>query len=271
MATIHFVGGEIGGAGKSTFCMILIECYHHYSYDYHLRDADRSTPNVGWAYDAEQYQKNIAPSSKGSIDYKKKKSGILLDPWLPVVFSEDLDDFSQADRLLDLAQERDVIVNLPAQVSTSFDKWLQAGDFLSIQQELGVNFVYWWVAKAEQRSIDLLHANLLRFPSLPHILVCNQVRGVGEKWQTLLSPELKEVLSSSGIKTIDMPELILAPDERGLLDRESPRFRDLVNPEDKRLSLASKARCRKFMSTTIDSIITTGYISPSTHQNPEVQ
>jgi hypothetical protein len=297
MTTIHFVGGEIGGAGKTMFCMVLLEGFLHYEIPYHFRDADRTTPNVGWAYDPTHYVKNStlnpsidARTLKVDAESQKKTSGKspkqakqtrsqtpdTADDWLPVIFSEDFDDFSKADRLIDLAGERDVIVNLPAQISNSFDKWIEAGDFLNIQEELGIKFIYWWVAKAEQRSIDLLFANIQRFPNLPHVLVCNQVRGVGEKWSAMLTEELQEALHDLGVRIMDMPELQLAPDERGLLDRENPRFQDLTSDSDKRLSIASKARCKKFVKTSLNNIFATGYLaagSPekTTESQPEAK
>lgn len=279
MATIYFVGGEVGGAGKTMCCMLLIECFLQYQILYHFRDADRTTPNVGWAYDTVHYPRNAANTLKTSVSAgKKKKKGDddgapeVIDNWKPVFFSEDFDDFSQADKLIDLAQERDVIVNLPAQVSNSFDKWLEAGDFLDTQDELGVNFVYLWVAKAEQRSIDMLLANIQRFPKMPHILVCNQLRGVGEKWDAILTDELEKSLQAKGVKIISMPELQLTPDERGVLDRDSPRLQDLV-ADDKRLGAASKARLKKFMRVTIENIVSTGYlaVSPAETAAPENQ
>jgi hypothetical protein len=267
MATLHTVGGEVGGAGKTMFCMVLLEAFLKYEIPFHFRDADRTTPNVGWAYDSTHYPKNGTFIAKLSVTGKKKKATGDVDPqevidnWKPVIFSEDLDDFSQADRLIELAVEKDVIVNLPAQVSSSFDKWLVAGDFLSIQEELGINFIYWWVAKAEQRSIDLLLSNIKRFPGLLHVLVCNQLRGTGEKWDSILTEDLEEFLKKSGVKTINMLELQLAPDERGILDRENPRFSDLTATDDKRLCVASKARCRKFVRESIENIIETGYLN----------
>jgi hypothetical protein len=255
MATIYFVGGEIGGAGKSTFCMLLIEAFLRWNISYHFRDADRSTPNVGWAYDPENYPKNFPGSSKASIENKDPKA------WKPVIFSEDLDDYSQADILIDLARDRDVIVNLPAQVSSSFDIWLTDGGYLDKQDRLGIKFVYFWVAKAEQRSIDLLYANVTKFPKMPHVLVCNQVRGVGEKWTSMLNDDMKTTLTAANIQYIDMPELKLSPTERGLLDRENPRFQDLITEGDSRLSLASSERCDTFINKTLESIKETGLFS----------
>lgn len=254
MATIHFVGGEIGGAGKSTFCMLLIEAFMFHKLPYHFRDTDRTTPNVGWAYDPKNYPKNPPPKPKGSIAHKGKKE------WEPIVFSQDLDEYSQADFLLNLAKERDVIVNLPAQVSTSFDTWIEDGNYLSKQEKMNTNFVYWWVAKAEPRSLDLLLANAKRFPKMPFVLVCNQIRGIGETWNSILTEDLEKSFSDLGIKTIDMPELKLAPTERGLFDRESPKFQDVIEENDKRLSIASKYRCETFMEKTIENILTTGLL-----------
>ena len=263
MATIYFIGGEIGGAGKSTFCMLLIEGFLQSKILYHFRDADRSTPNVGWAYDAEHYPK--AADLKGNFDATDPRA------WKPVVFSEDLDDYSQADRLLDLAKEHDVIVNLPAQVSSSFDKWIDDGKYLDKQERLDIKFVYYWVAKAEQRSIDLLFTNVKKFPKMPHILVCNQLRGVGEKWTSMLTEDLKKRLDKEGIKTMDMAELKLSPVERGLLDRENPRFQDLIAESDTRLSLAATERCETFVATTIASIKACGFFPVVVDDKPKLQ
>jgi hypothetical protein len=249
MTNIYFVGGEVGGAGKTTFCMLLLEAYLKYSLPYHFRDADRSTPNVGWAYDSEHYV-------KGSVDLAAnygEKNG-----WKPVIFSEDLEDYSQADRLLDLAGERDVIVNLPAQVSSSFDIWLKDGNYLEQQDSLGINFVYYWVAKAEQRSIDLLFANVDKFPKMPHVLVCNQMRGTG-KWEDILTQDFKAKLSAKNIKSMDMAELKLSSTERRFLDLESPKLQNLAEKGNKWFGTGSTLRCRAFIDQTIKSIVATGF------------
>lgn len=249
MNSIYFVGGEVGGAGKTTFCMLLLEAFLKHSIPYHLRDADRSTPNVGWAYDREHYVKGF-PAIEANLGEKSA--------WKPVIFSEDLEDYSQADRLLDLAEERDVIVNLPAQVSSSFDIWLKEGKYLEKQDYLGIKFVYYWVAKAEQRSVDLLFANVDKFPKMPHVLVCNQMRGTG-KWEDILTVDFKAKLSAKNIKYIDMVELKLSSAERRLLDSESPRFQDLAEKGNKWFGTGSTLRCEDLIKQTIESIIAAGF------------
>jgi hypothetical protein len=265
MAIIHFCGGEVGGNGKTTFASLLIECYLNYEASFQLRDADRSTPNVGWAYDSLHYPKELASNST-AVSGKKKKKGqenaAEQDVWEPLIFSEDLVDFSIADKLISLGKETDLIINLPSQVRIPFDKWFDAGDFSNKQERLKVNFIYWWVAKPEQRSIDLLLENVDKYPNMPHVLVCNQLKTVGMDWKKMLTDDLKRVFKSKNIVTMDMPELILSPTEKILLGEDNPRFCDLIDDDDDRLSIASKCRCEVFLEKAMNNIIATGYFSP---------
>lgn len=267
MGTIHFCGGEVGGNGKTTFTSLLIECYLKYEASFQLRDADRSTPNVGWAYDSLHYSKEVKdkPSTYTSRKVKLKKeqeNEALEDTWEPLIFSEDLVDFSIADKLVDLGKETDLIINLPSQVRVPFDKWFDAGDFSNKQERLKVKFIYWWVAKPEQRSIDLLVENVNKYPNMPHVLVCNQLKTVGMSWERMLTDDLKALFKSKKIITMDMPELILSPAEKILLGEDNPRFCDLIEDDDERLSMASKCRCEVFLEKAMNNIIATGFFSP---------
>jgi hypothetical protein len=53
--SLHLVMGEIGGVGKSWFTKMLIETYISLKLDYFVVDCDETTPNVGRAYDRENY------------------------------------------------------------------------------------------------------------------------------------------------------------------------------------------------------------------------
>lgn len=252
MAKLHFVMGEIGGVGKSVFCKVLVETYQSLGSEYHLVDADRTTPNVGLSYSPEIYTPTI-----GRTDNAKRGQN-LVDRDL-VYFSEDLDDFSIPDRLLDLASERDVIVNMPAQVSNIVNKWIDACDLLGkVKTELGIETIGWFVARPSSGSLKLLKADYeYHQGKMQYVLVKNQLRGTGSKWEDLLDQDLLEFLASANIPSIELPELILAPQERDLFDREYPTYSALIAPADKRLGIASKMRMKKFLAEAIAQIEST--------------
>lgn len=252
MAKLHIVTGEIGGVGKSVFCKVLVETYQALGYEYHLVDADRTTPNVGLSYSPESYTPAI-----GRMDNPKRGQSTV-DRDL-IYFSEDLDDFSIPDRLLDLASERDVIVNMPAQVSNIVNKWIDACDLLGkVKTEVGIETIAWFVARPSSGSLKLLKADYeYHQRKMRYVLVKNQLRGTGSKWEDLLDPDILDFLAEANIPTIELPELILSPQERDLFDREYPTYSVLISPADKRLGIASKMRTKKFLASAIDHIKST--------------
>lgn len=259
MTKLHLVTGEIGGAGKSMFTKMLIECYQLMGIDYHLVDADRTTPNVGLCYDRENYQLATVAAKAGQ---RKGQVGKDLIGDNRIHFSEDLDDFSIADRLIDLAIEKDVIVNLPAQVSGIINKWIDACDLLgNIKTDLGIETIAWFVARPSSRAIELLEADYLYHQKkMQFVLVKNQLRGTGAKWENILTESIQEFLKTENIAQIELPELILAPHERDLFDREYPTFSELLGSTDKRLGIASKMRTRKFLAEAIENIQSTNLV-----------
>jgi hypothetical protein len=259
MTKLHLVTGEIGGAGKSMFAKMLIESYQSMGIDYHLVDADRTTPNVGLCYDRENYQLAAVAPKAGQ---KKGQVGKDLIGDNRIHFSEDLDDFSIADRLIDLAIDRDVIINLPAQVSGIVNKWIDTCDLLgNIKADLGIETIAWFVARPNSRAIELLEADYrYHQKKMQFVLVKNQLRGTGAKWENILNENVCEFLNTANIAQIELPELILAPHERDIFDREYPTFSELLESADKRLGIASKMRTRKFLIEAIENIKSTNFI-----------
>ena len=98
--TIHIVDGEKGGAGKSFVSRALIEYCASIKHKVAIVDADKSNEDISQIY-------NNVHSAFFSDDDKKA---------------------NQADHIFDLAFEKSVIVNLPAQVYSKVTDWIKTND-----------------------------------------------------------------------------------------------------------------------------------------------
>jgi hypothetical protein len=151
MKSIHFIGGEKGGVGKSMTSRLLAQ----YS-------IDAGSPFIG--LDSDQ--------SHGTFSrfYNEYASSITLD------------NYDSLDQLVILAQdnpESDLIVDLAAQTSVRLGKWIDESDALALFEELGRQ-VYWWhIMDDGADSVNLLNDLLTRYPqkSIKIVVVNNWGRG----------------------------------------------------------------------------------------------
>src|SRR3954453_5860250 len=116
MSTIHFIGGEKGGVGKSVVARLCAQyCI------------DRALPFV--AVDAD-----------GS-------HGALMRFYADFAKAVDLTDTTSADQILGFAteQNRRVIVDLPAQSDRLLAAWIGEAGILELAAEADVRVVFWHV------------------------------------------------------------------------------------------------------------------------------
>lgn len=210
MAIIHLIGGEKGGVGKSVFARALIEFLQSKLESVGqpdwliIIDADTQVPLIGKTY---------APAYYGEIKQKNHKLEQYLEKLRLTRFSDDDDNFQYTNTIFDLAASaRDVIVNLPANCFAQVENWLNKGDYLALGSEYEIEFWHWFVTDGGQESLDTLQESLRKFGSLmPHLLVKNW--GLSDKewdWYELESNEgLQKALKEKGVKTLDMPKLLL--------------------------------------------------------------
>lgn len=156
MSTLHFVGGEKGGVGKSVVARVLAQYF-----------IDNSIPFVGFDTDR----------SHGSLlrfygDYAS-----------PVV----VDRYESLDAIVEAAigvPDRRVLVDLAAQTHDALVKWMDESGVLEMAAEQNLTFTYWNVMDSGKDSVDLLKKLLDRFGSrLNYVLALNQLRG--EKFEIL--------------------------------------------------------------------------------------
>lgn len=128
MGNIHFIGGEKGGVGKSMTSRLLAQ---------YLIDAGK--PFIG--FDSDQ--------SHGSF------SRFYSDYSSPLI----VNDYDSLDTMVLLAEENpqsDFIIDLAAQTSVPFGRWIEESDGLAVLQELGNKVFLWHVMDDGADSVHLL-------------------------------------------------------------------------------------------------------------------
>jgi len=162
MSTIHFVGGEKGGVGKSVLARLLAQ----YMIDHEL-------PFIGFDTD--------------------KSHGSLLRFYSDYAAATIIDDYESLDAIIETASaqpEQRILVDLAAQTHQPLARWLDESGVLDLAAELGITICYWNVMDSGKDCVDLLDKLLSQFGTqLNYVLVQNQVRD-----------EQFNILEHSGVK-----------------------------------------------------------------------
>ncbi|MDO6514416.1 mobilization protein MobD [Neptuniibacter sp. 2_MG-2023] len=142
MSTIHFVGGEKGGVGKSVLSRTLSQYFLDNDLAYIGLDADQSHPTLTRYYDG--YTRPI-----------------------------NLDLFESIDTIMEIAMEQDVhlLIDLPAQSQRFLERWFEESDVLSLCSEVGIDLVYWYTVDGGPDSINLLDRFLAKYSSQLNCIV----------------------------------------------------------------------------------------------------
>jgi hypothetical protein len=149
-STIHLIGGEKGGVGKSLVSRLLAQYF-----------IDRSIPFTGFDTD--------------------RSHGALLRFYAGFASPVLIDSFEALDQVFESAIEtpgQRVLVDLAAQTQAPLTKWMDESGVLELADESGVVVNYWHVMDSGRDSVDLLSKLLDRFGNrLRYVLVLNQLRG----------------------------------------------------------------------------------------------
>ncbi len=149
-STIHLIGGEKGGVGKSLVARLLAQHF-----------IDRGLAFTGFDTDR----------SHGALMrfYSGYASPVLVDRY------EALDAIVEAAVA---APGQRVLVDLAAQTHDPLVQWMNDSGVLELAAESGVVLRYWHVMDSGRDSVDLLARLLDRFGArLNYVLVLNQLRG----------------------------------------------------------------------------------------------
>ena len=127
---------------------------------------------------------------------------------LPTRFSELDINLKLPDRILDLALEKLVLVDLPGNVEEAFNHWLSASDILEAAVDLGVEIQNWYLLDDSTECYEgfLRTLTFLKKP-VRHILVRNW--GRCEEWSSFDQFITAELITEYKFKVIDLPKLRL--------------------------------------------------------------
>jgi hypothetical protein len=149
MSTIHLIGGEKGGVGKSVVARLLAQ----YMIDHEI-------PFIGFDTD--------------------RSHGSLLRFYADYASPTVIDNYQSLDAIIETASanpEQRILVDLAAQTHYSLTLWIEESGVLELAEELGISICYWNVMDSGKDCVDLLSKLLNQFGSrLNYVLVQNQLR-----------------------------------------------------------------------------------------------
>ncbi|HXZ07038.1 MAG TPA: mobilization protein [Paraburkholderia sp.] len=202
MSSIHFIGGEKGGVGKSLVARVLAQYF-----------IDRNVPFLGFDTD--------------------RSHGALLRFYADFAASAVLGRHDSLDPVIEAALEdpqRRILVDLAAQTQQSLQEWLDDSDVLSLADEHGLKLTWWHVMDSGRDSVDLLRQWLDQFGErLKLVIVLNEVRG--DRFDILDASgerERAEALGASVISLRHLPDTTMQK-----IDRQSASFWAAVNHPDR--------------------------------------
>lgn len=178
MSTIHFIGGEKGGVGKSVVARILAQYL-----------IDKNIPFVGFDTD--------------------RTHGALLRFYSDYASPTVIEDYQSLDAIIETAvanPEQRIIVDLAAQTHYPLADWMETSGVLELAEEMGIRLYYWNVMDSGKDSVDLLAKLLDQYGSkLNYVLVQNQLRG--EEFTTLEFSGVKDRALDKGAKVVVIKRL----------------------------------------------------------------
>jgi hypothetical protein len=202
MSTIHFIGGEKGGVGKSLVARVLAQ-----------RFIDTGVPFLGFDTD--------------------RSHGALLRFYADYAAPAVLERHDSLDPIVEAAlddPQRRILVDLAAQTQQPLVKWLEDSDLLALAEEHGLTLTWWHVMDSGRDSVDLLRQWLDQFGGrLKLVLVLNEVRG--DRFDILEASGERaraEALGASVMSLRHLPDTTMQK-----IDQQSTSFWAAVNHPDR--------------------------------------
>jgi hypothetical protein len=229
MSTIHFIGGEKGGVGKSVVARLCAQfCI------------DRSIPFV--AADADS------------------SHGALLRFYGDYTQAVDLAEYQSADALLALATESDrrVIVDLPAQSDRLLSAWIKEGGVLELAAESGVRVVFWHVIDDGKDSLNTLDRLLARYGDAARYCIVKNL-GRGHDFSLFERSATRATAAQLGAAVVELPELYAPAMQK--IDRLDASFWAAMNalatgPDA--LTRMDRQRVKVWLNTSFDQLAKLG-------------
>ncbi|MGK7872522.1 MAG: mobilization protein MobD [Xenococcaceae cyanobacterium] len=246
MPTINFIDGEKGGVGKSLFARCLIHYFEENNLSYTLVDADTN------ADVAEVYEGIKDINFKVSDDMTAMNSRAAAD----------------VDRIFELAKEKPVVINLPANVHESVAYWIKDNDLLEgeIVKSAGVSLCKWFLCSGSYDSVTLFLNSLKTFEGkLPHIFVRNY--GLCPDWLNVDSREaFKQAKEQYQFEEVKFPGLRFT--ERDYLEENRIPF-SMALDDTSGMPALSRQRLVKFLRHSAQGIEQVSVLNFSQRQHKD--
>ncbi len=232
MSSIHFIGGEKGGVGKSVVARVLAQYF-----------IDLGQPIVG--FDTDRSHTSFA---RFYADYA---SPVIVDTYegldrIVSVFESESED----------APKPHVIVDLAAQTAAPLAKWIIESDLINLMQSMQVGVNFWHVAEAGKDSVDLLDRLVNTFGAGPQYIVVKN-EGRGTDFKQLEASDALKAAKALGAKTMILSQLHEASMRK--IDRRNASFWAAIHTRtgDDALGMLERQRVRfwlKNVYTALDSL-----------------
>jgi len=197
MSTIHFIGGEKGGVGKSVVARLCAQYCIDKALPFAAVDADAS-------------------------------HGALLRFYRDYTRPVDLSRFESVDEILALAAEpaARVLVDLPAQSERALSAWLAEGGVIDLAAETDVRLVFWHVIDDGKDALTTLERLFARHGDRVRYCVVKNL-GRGKDFSLFESSRVRATAERLGAAIIELPELNATAMQR--IDRQDASFWSAVN------------------------------------------
>jgi hypothetical protein len=264
--TIFIFASEKGGMGKSTVASVAAEQMTAANHPFYLIDADASTPNVGLTYRKEFYEQfrdrveikdNALPQSLYNPSGVTATSGSER-----IVFTGSEDDYFLADKIFDLAKQRDVMLVLPSQVASHINRWLHQNDVVGMLANPNnkIKFVYYFITNGTPESLELFEESVKEFDGkIPHILVKNLGAATNIRWNRFdENGKVQALLDKHGFQSIYFPDILIAPEEKNKILSEYIPWGEALTSDW--ISFSTERRLRKCLTVATQALGSTKFI-----------
>jgi hypothetical protein len=212
MSTVHLVGGEKGGVGKSVVARVLAQYFVDRDLKFVAVDADRS-------------------------------HGALVRHYSDFTQPADLEVFASADQIMDraLGSDRRVLVDLPAQSARALRRWMDAGGVIQFARDMDVKLVFWHVSDGGFDSVSELQRVQETFDNAVNYVVVRNFGRSSDFAQLNDSGSLQSVRDRGGY-TLDLPAL--DPTVMYKIDRLGASFWSAVHATEGEFAMSFMERRR---------------------------
>ncbi|PSB59570.1 cobalamin biosynthesis protein CobQ [Chamaesiphon polymorphus] len=261
--SIIIIGGVKGGLGKSIIGGVAAFQMKAAKLPFELVDADADTPNVGLTYEKELYEQfrneRLAQSSATLVP---GDNDLPLEQVEQITFSGEAGNYFAADKIITIAEQKNVLVVLPALPACDLDRWLDQNDIVGMlaDPENTTDAIHFFVTNGTPESLGLFKDSVESSKGkIPHVLVLNHGAATNIQWKWFdRDKQIAKYLEQYGFKSIVFPEMIVDPAIKNKIFSEYIPYGDVLKADW--LPTPSKRRLNKWLREATQALGSTGYI-----------